>query len=197
MLAEVCSVLRAPGYVLGNFAGWWLGEADDCKREPYVSVEWWDHGLRMAGSAGASTLVYDGAEPFHYCAPIVTQRSVESFSSHSESNSVLCDHPDTGTTQRLINGLRSAGLDVSIIIVESTFPESCEIISTLDLEALVFKKISKERYRQFQNSLRQYRSQNSFGYFFPQSCTALIFAQRKAWECSYFSYTKITHMPGT
>ena len=28
VLSEVCAVARAPGYVFGNFSGWWLGEAD-------------------------------------------------------------------------------------------------------------------------------------------------------------------------
>ena len=34
VLSEVCAQARAPGYVFGNFSGWWLGEADGRRYEP-------------------------------------------------------------------------------------------------------------------------------------------------------------------
>lgn len=73
VLAEVCAVARAPGYVFGNFSGWWLGEADDRKWEPYVMVDRWDRDLKAAGFTG----VYDAEEPFQYCAANVSQPKLE------------------------------------------------------------------------------------------------------------------------
>ncbi len=63
VLCEVCADARAPGYVFGNFSGWWLGEADDRKWEPYVHPKRWDTELRQAGFTGAEHVMMDAEEP--------------------------------------------------------------------------------------------------------------------------------------
>ena len=159
VLSEVCAVARAPGYVFGNFSGWWLGEADGRVYEPYVSVNRWDSELKAAGFTGADTAVYDAEEPYQYCAAIVTQPKLKALKSHNRAVSVLCNRPEEGISQRLINELSRAGLRVSTVRFGESLPLDQDIISTLDLESFFFENITEERFLAFQELLRHHKSQ--------------------------------------
>lgn len=69
LLSEVCATAaRAPSFVFGHFSGWWMGEADDRKWQPFVSVDRWDQELKAAGFTVVDTAVFDEDEPYQYCA---------------------------------------------------------------------------------------------------------------------------------
>lgn len=159
VLSEVCAVARAPGYVFGNFSGWWLGEADDRKWEPYVMVDRWDRELKAAGFTGVDTAVYDAEEPFQYCAAIVAQPMLERSAAEDRSITVLSNQPDEGISLKLINGLKTAGLTVSITKFGEILPADQDVISTLDLESRFFDNITEENYMAFQDLLRHYNDQ--------------------------------------
>ena len=166
VLSEVCAVGRGPNYIFSNFEGWWLGEADGRVYEPYVSVDRWDRELKGAGFTGADTAIYDGEEPFHYCALIVT-RPVESKLSlngnviepRSRPITLLCERPNMDLNQRLIQDIRQQGIDVSITTLGSPIPLDQDVISTLDLEKYFFENITEERFIAFQDLLRRHKSQ--------------------------------------
>ncbi|KAL9079243.1 MAG: hypothetical protein Q9157_001861 [Trypethelium eluteriae] len=159
VLSEVCAVARAPGYVFGNFSGWWLREVDDRKYEPYVMVDRWDRELKAAGFSGVDTAVYDAEEPFQYCAAIVAQPKLERSSSGDESVTVLCDEPEGGVASRLTKDLRRAGLTVTTVRFGETVPVDQDILSTLDLESHFFENVSEKRFLAFQNLLRHHKDQ--------------------------------------
>lgn len=159
VLSEVCAVVRAPGYVFGNFSGWWLGEADGRNYEPYVMVDRWDRELKAAGFTGVDNAVYDAEEPYQYCAAIVTQPKAEKAECDGRSITVLCDQPDEGISSSLIDDLKQAGFLVTITKFGERLPLDQDIISTLDLETRFFENITEERFLTFQDLLRHYKSQ--------------------------------------
>ncbi|KAF2179542.1 hypothetical protein K469DRAFT_693922 [Zopfia rhizophila CBS 207.26] len=122
VLSEDCAVARAPGYVFGNFSGWWLGELDDRKWELYVMPERWDRELKAASFTGADSVVYDAEEPFQYHAAIVASPN-----------------------KQLIAELKTAGMEVTTATVGDILPADRDIIATLDLESRFFDNISEDR----------------------------------------------------
>ena len=159
VLSEVCAVARAPGYVFGNFSGWWLGESDGRKYEPYVSVDRWDEELKAAGFTGVDTAVLDAEEPYQYCAAIITQPLQDKLKLKSQAITVLCDRPKEGITKSFINDLQKDGFIVSIKEFGELLPDDQDIISTLDLESRFFENISDTRFAAFQELLRHHKEQ--------------------------------------
>ncbi|KAL7916747.1 putative polyketide synthase [Trichoderma velutinum] len=160
VLSEVCAIARAPGYVFGNFSGWWLGEADNREWEPYIMVDRWDEELKAAGFTGVDTAVYDADAPYQYCAAIVSQPKLEhNASAESKLITVLCGQPDEGISKRLINDLTTEGFEVDVKHLGDKLPSDRDIISTLDLEARFFEQISETNFLQFQQLLRDHQQQ--------------------------------------
>ena len=161
VLSEVCAVARAPGYVFGNFSGWWLGEADDRKWEPYVQPERWDRELKAAGFTGADTVVYDAQAPYQYCAAIVASPQIQATPNAKEKEiTVLCDKPEDGISKKLIADLTALGFQVTTASIDSPLSEDCDVIATLDLESRFFDNISEDQYLSFQQLLRRHKNQN-------------------------------------
>ena len=159
VLSEVCALARGPGYVFGNFSGWWLGEADGRRYEPYVTVDRWDHELKEAGFTGADTAIYDAKEPYQYYAVIVTQPKPEKIEPTSRSITLLCDYPHENVSQRLIHGLKKKGITVTVTKFGDLPTPDQDIISTLDLETNFFENITMPRFLAFQELVRKHKSQ--------------------------------------
>ena len=160
VLSEVCAVARAPGYVFGNFSGWWLGEADDREWQPYVMPDRWDDELKRAGFTGADTIVYDADQPYQYCAAIVASPQLDSSGAKDRAVTVLCENPDEGISRSLISDLKSAGFDVKTTNLDAGLPSGQDVISMLDLETAFFEDISAPDFKAFQDVLRHHKSQN-------------------------------------
>lgn len=162
VLSEVCAVARTPGYVFGNFSGWWLGEADNRKWEPYVMVDRWDEELRSAGFTGVDTAVYDADQPFQYCAAIVSQ-PVTNINAAAENMSLtlLCSRPQEGVSKHLLDALTRAGYKVTVANLDevSLFAARHDVISTLEMEAPVFDNINEMDFTRFQNMTRNLTKQ--------------------------------------
>ena len=159
VLTELCTVSRTSNYVFGNFSGWWLGEADDRKDEPYVSVDRWDRELKAAGFTGVDTAIYDADEPHHQSAVIVTQPRPVAKMSPPRSITILCDRPDEGISRNLIEDLKEGGFTLSVCRLEEFSQQEHDIISTLDLEVPFFEKVTEKRFSAFQQFLRKCKAQ--------------------------------------
>jgi SAM-dependent methyltransferase len=160
ILSEVCAVARAPGYVFGNFSGWWLGEDDNRKYEPYDMPDRWGFELKAAGFIGCDTVVYDAEDPFQYCAAIVSSPKIEQSKSEDRVVTILCDKPNAGISMKLISDGKKAGFEVSVTKFPGKLPVEQDIISTLDLESRFFENISQQNFLAFQDLLRHHKSQN-------------------------------------
>ena len=159
VLSETCAVARGPGYIFGNFSGWWLGEADGRQYEPYVTVNRWDYELKEAGFTGADTAVFDSEEPYQYCAVIVTQPKTEKVEYTNWPITLLCDRPHEGISQSLIYALTKKGMTVSVTPFGDLPHPDQDVIFTLDLETPFFENITMPRFLAFQDLIRKHRSQ--------------------------------------
>ncbi|KAM0744888.1 hypothetical protein ACQRIT_000272 [Beauveria bassiana] len=183
LLSEVCATgANAPGYAFGQFSGWWMGEADHRKWEPFVSVSRWDRELKIAGFSGADTVIYDEQQPYQYCAAIVSRaerytgtasngstnghinRHTRKNTRESETNTtitVLCDEPDKDPTAALISDLKSRGHEVlAVKLGDGPFPPGQPILVTLDMEGYFFQNMTAPRLHAFQEMARQHQGQN-------------------------------------
>lgn len=156
VLTELCTSLRAPNYIFGNFSGWWLGEADDRPDEPYVSIDRWDQELTDAGFTGVDTTVFDASEPYQFCAIIVSQPLPDLRScSDRRAITILCEQKTSKITENLAAEIRALGIDHSICEFGDGRPQGESVISTLDLESHFFLNISEEKFRAFQDLLSE------------------------------------------
>jgi acyl transferase domain-containing protein/SAM-dependent methyltransferase len=161
VLTEFCTSFRAPNYIYGNFSGWWLGEADDRKWEPYVNIARWDKELKTAGFSGASDVVLDSEEPWQYCATIVAQKLPAAKDTNLTRNiSVLCEIPEADFNQSLMKGLKKEGFNPCFVDLRHLSGAEGDLIASIDLEANFFENISKENFVLFQNLCRSLEGRN-------------------------------------
>ncbi|KAJ3541377.1 hypothetical protein NM208_g4643 [Fusarium decemcellulare] len=164
VLTELCAVARTPNYIFGNFSGWWLGEADGRPWEPYVTVDRWEDELKAAGFSGIDTAVIDAEEPNHYCAAIVSTKVENSETREADvgakSLAVVSDGPWSSLAKTLAAELDKSGIPTSIYTLSeaTALPPDQDMISLLDLESYFFENISKERFRDFQEIVKNHES---------------------------------------
>ncbi|KAI1361957.1 KR domain-containing protein [Xylaria arbuscula] len=163
LLSEVCATAaKAPGFVFGQFSGWWMGEADNRKWEPFVPVDRWDRELKAAGFTGVDTAVFDETEPYQYCAAMISHIAPKGLvaTPNLRNITILCDNPETGLSFRLIEDLQSRGHGVNVAKFGALpLPPNDPILVTLDLEGYFFEEITAERLRTLQDICRQHQGQ--------------------------------------
>ena len=160
VLSEMCADARAPGYVFGNFSGWWLGESDNRLWEPYVHPDRWDKELKDAGFSGVDTVVYDAEDPYQYCAAIVTQPKQDAFLLEGRPLTILCSEASEGISQVLVKDLRRMGMQITTAKFGDLLPTDQDVISTMDLEGPFFDKITESQFSHLQAMLKNYGKQN-------------------------------------
>ncbi|KAJ8063293.1 hypothetical protein OCU04_008523 [Sclerotinia nivalis] len=153
VLTEFCTSFRAPNYIYGNFSGWWLGESDNRKWEPYVNIDRWDNELKAAGFSGANDIVLDATEPYQYCATIVAQKLSEE-ENPKNSIAILCEKPEASFNQTLREYFRQNGYDACFLALHHSSRVEGDCIASFDLEAGFFENISADKFVLFQNLLR-------------------------------------------
>lgn len=153
VLTEFCTRFQAPNYIYGNFSGWWLGEADDRKWEPYVDIARWDKELKAAGFSGASNTVLDAAEPWQYCATIVAHNPAKE-TKPSTTVSIIGENSHTTVNLTLVEGLEHEGLSPCFVALNDCSTLEGDVIVSLDLEMYFFEDISDERFGLFQKLCR-------------------------------------------
>ena len=157
VLTELSALVRAPNYIFGNFAGWWLGEADGRADEPYVSVDRWDEELKAAAFTGVDTAVFDAEPPYQYCAAIVSQpRPAAGLRSTTNSTTILYEHKSHDTTEKLIAEMDSLGMSYSLCKFGDRPPRGQNIIATLDVKSSFFDNVSESRFKALQDVLSEH-----------------------------------------
>jgi SAM-dependent methyltransferase/NAD(P)-dependent dehydrogenase (short-subunit alcohol dehydrogenase family)/aryl carrier-like protein len=158
VLTEFCTYFRAPNYIYGNFAGWWLGEDDNRKWEPYVDTDRWDRELKAAGFNGTD-VVYDEEKPWQYCATIVARMPTNAVQLTNHV-SILCQHPEAIVNRRLTEDLNQRGFDVEIVNLHEALNTDGDIIATLDLEASFLENVTSETFSLFQTLCSLMKNRN-------------------------------------
>ncbi|CRG83422.1 hypothetical protein PISL3812_00773 [Talaromyces islandicus] len=160
VLTEFCTYFRAPNYIYGNFVGWWLGEDDDRKWEPYVDTDRWDRELKSTGFSGATDVIFDAEKPFQYCATIVARKPADAGGQLTNRVSILCDKPEAALNRALLEDLTRKGFDATISSLPLASDLEGDIIATLDLEEAFFENITEDKFALFQNLCRTLNGRN-------------------------------------
>lgn len=153
VLTEICTELRSPTYIFGNFVGWWLGEDDGRPFAPYVPPSRWDDELRASGFTGVETAVYDEEEPYMCCTTIFSRRPAE-VKPRGAGVSLLVLDPAGEVATGLKSALEEAKYDVNIIKMGDTLPQDRDILSTVDIETNFFDDIKEPEFLQFRELIR-------------------------------------------
>ncbi|KAJ3498857.1 hypothetical protein NLG97_g795 [Lecanicillium saksenae] len=74
VMQELSSRLKFPNFIMGLFAGWWLGREDGRVDEPYVDLAVWDAKLREAGFQGVDAMATDSDDPNCHVNSIILAR---------------------------------------------------------------------------------------------------------------------------
>ncbi|KAB8228276.1 polyketide synthase fgnA [Aspergillus alliaceus] len=140
ILTELCSLIKSPNYIFGNFVGWWLGEADGRNWEPYVQPERWDADLKAAGFTGADAAVPDQDVPYRLAATIISQPSRKAgVQNIDRAVTLLCQNPEADIVKRLKLYLLDVGWDAQTCkLGEQMPPKGWDIIACLGLESYFF-----------------------------------------------------------
>jgi len=157
LMMEVCGDTRLPGYIFGNFSGWWLGGEDNRLWQPSVSVERWDSELKAAGFSGVDSSVLDTPAPYHMCAAMLS-RAPPTIESANSTVAILHQDPTNLVTQRLVGDLRARGRETVMVRLGERPPPDAQVIAMLDHEAPFFQGISEGSLCLFQDLCRNYQS---------------------------------------
>ncbi|CAI6338614.1 unnamed protein product [Periconia digitata] len=72
-LQELSPITKHANFVMGLFAGWWEGQDDGRKDEPFISPEEWNIRLCKAGFDGIESLMVDGERPYYMNANMIAR----------------------------------------------------------------------------------------------------------------------------
>ena len=158
LLMELCGIMQSPGYVFGNFSGWWLGKDDDREWQPYVPIERWDAELKAAGFTGVETAVLDSPAPLHLCAAILSQVPPAGHFGGLPRIAILHEDAEAQVTKRLVRDLTSRGHEIEMVKLGELPPSNAIVIATLDHESPFFEDISEGHLHTFQHLCQNYES---------------------------------------
>lgn len=153
VLTEICTELRSPTYIFGNFIGWWLGEADGRPFAPYVPPSRWHNELIASGFTGVETAVYDEEAPYMCCTTIFSRRPVEE-KPRNATVSLLALEPECEIATSLKSALEEARYSVNIVKMGETLPQDQDIVSIVDIEKNFFDNINEPDFLQFRELIR-------------------------------------------
>ena len=150
MMTELCNLSRSSNYIFGNFAGWWLGEADGRPDQPYVSVSRWDEDLKAVGFNGVDMAVYDDEEPYQHIAVMVSKKQPLQATKLSRVT-ILTNDPEGAVARMVAASVKSLGCEVEHYgNFGDDLAQDQDIVSCLDLELNFFENIPEEKFATFQ-----------------------------------------------
>ncbi|KAE8381626.1 KR-domain-containing protein [Aspergillus bertholletiae] len=146
-LQELCPNTSLVDSIMGLLEGWWVGEGDGRKDQPYVSPTRWDEELRMAGFTGAEAVACDNQAPYQFNANIISRVPVDKPT--GECVSFLHEGVITDSARLIEQAFVEQGYRVSWCSLAS--PSGENIVSLLDLDRPFFDKISEDSFTLFQD----------------------------------------------
>lgn len=153
VLTEICTELRSPTYIFGNFVGWWLGEDDGRLYAPYVPPSRWHGELLASGYTGVETAVYDEEAPYMCCTTIMSRRTRD-LPPRETAVSLITSDPEGEVAKPLAQALKVAGFSVTPLRLGDELPKGQDIISCVDVEKHFFENINEEDFYAFRNVIR-------------------------------------------
>lgn len=154
VLTEICTELRSPTYIFGNFVGWWLGEADGRPFAPYVPPSRWNDELLASGFTGVESAVYDEEAPYMCCTTIFSRRPVE-LKRRGTNVSLLTLEPAGEVATGLKSALEEAKYSVDVFKLGEALPRGQDVLVTIDIEKNFFDDINEIDFLHFRELIRK------------------------------------------
>lgn len=153
-MEELCSDVKAINFVMGVFAGWWLGVDDNRIDEPYVSPESWHNHLIEAGFDGLEHVALDCPRPNHLMAVMTAKPAVEAPRHHAAT--LVYDYGTMELAKNLSKQLQSEGYDIDLHLwATGPLPKGRDVIAVVDLYKPFFENISKSSFVALQEFLSE------------------------------------------
>lgn len=153
VLTEICTELRSPTYIFGNFVGWWLGEADGRPLAPYVPPSRWHDELLASGFTGIETAVYDEEAPYMCCTTIFSRRPVQA-KPRGMRVSLLTLEPAGEVATGLKAALQETKYSVEVFRMGEALPPGQDVLVTADIEKNFFDDINETDFLHFRELVR-------------------------------------------
>lgn len=154
VLTEICTELRSPTYIFGNFVGWWLGEADGRPFVPYVPPSRWHDELLASGYTGVECAVYDEEAPYMCCTTIFSRRPVN-VKPRGTNVSLLTLEPAGQVATGLKSALEQAKYSVDVFKLGETLPLGQDVLAMVDIEKNFFDDINETDFLHFRELIRK------------------------------------------
>ncbi|KAJ5761957.1 Acyl transferase/acyl hydrolase/lysophospholipase [Penicillium nucicola] len=147
LLCELTPVFKSINYIFGILAGWWEGEHDDRRDEPYVDAERWKRELKAAGFRSPDAVVLDSTEPNHLNVLIAARPAIENI---PERRVTLLNIPESKNVSAMHQGLENRGYAVHKCgLNDLPLPAGQDVIALLDDEGPFFDNIDEQRFSSF------------------------------------------------
>lgn len=159
LLQELCSTSKWINYIFGVLPGWWLGEGDGRKDEPYVSPERWESELVAAGFEGLDAAVPDAKEPFQLNAVMVAKPKTKAM--RMKTVTLLFDD-ETRLPDSIILALKERGYEISKCTLGEFPPHGQDVLAVLDIDKPFFDNIDSARYESFRSFIASLDSSGIF-----------------------------------
>jgi SAM-dependent methyltransferase len=153
-LNELSSNAKWLNYIMGTLPGWWLGENDGRRWEPYVSPDRWAQELNDAGFAEPAVITDDIA-PFQGNALIISS-PLRASDRQGKAVTLLCDNScQLPLVDRVESDLQQSGYTVERRTINEDPRPKQDIISVLDLKYPVLRGITEEGFQSLVKFLKK------------------------------------------
>ncbi|KAK2782399.1 Type I Iterative PKS [Onygenales sp. PD_12] len=146
-MLELCTEAKWINYIMGTLSGWWLGESDGRRGEPYLQAEQWNAVLQKAGFDKIEAAVMDQAMPYQLDNIIIAKAQGANDPSPKRLSLLLPDAAVvTVHAEELRRRFQSVGYEVSLRSLWDLPTESEDIVSMLDIDGPTpfFEGLSEE-----------------------------------------------------
>lgn len=161
-IQELAPVTRWFNFIVGTLPGWWLGEDDNRKLEPYVMPDRWDEELKAAGFGGVDTVVFDHQEPYQMNANILASPAVVIPGKKKVTvvhNGSLSESAQMLAASFLERGVETSWHDLTTADV-ANLPADQDIISVLELDKPFIDGISAVEFAKLMEMIRSLKAKD-------------------------------------
>ncbi|WQF89974.1 Putative Acyl transferase domain superfamily, quinone oxidoreductase/zeta-crystallin, thiolase [Colletotrichum destructivum] len=135
LMHELCCDTKWINFIMGYLSGWWLGESDGRKDEPYISPDRWEERLALAGFSKPDVF-YDAEQQHRLNATIVARpaHSTSKMPSALGEITILCEEESHPVVVDLCNHLEKQGHSVTCTTLSAGNIQPCApVVSAVDL----------------------------------------------------------------
>ncbi|KNG81092.1 putative polyketide synthase [Aspergillus nomiae NRRL 13137] len=133
-LQELSPVQNFMGYIMGLFAGWWLGDNDGRESSPLVPPSIWDVRLSEAGFDGIQSVSFDNKLPYYMNANLLAVPAVKRDYPKRTTLLISAKGAPSPLAQAVEASLRESGTETDYRAWGEDVPVDQDLISFIDVD---------------------------------------------------------------